>query len=297
MVTMPAACARAPNVMVPPVDKVSVSMDVTFNQTESPALPAVIVKISVPSPPVIVSSRSRFPTITMVSFSVPPSTESFPEPAVIVSLSAAPEITSFPVSPPNVSEPAPPVIVSLPTPPAIMSAPASPLRTSLPEFPLIVSPPEPPVIVSAPEAPSKLSLPAPPVMLNVKPVEARPLVIIKESLTSVMTEPSIVTELTPTVPDVTVIAAITTLTVCAVPVVVPVVPSASYTTICSMSVTLEKSIETVAEPRLLSMRITSVPAFPSSVSSWLNAKSPENTNTSLPAPKATESADCEAASL
>ena len=102
----------------------------------------VIVRLSVPSPPSMVSADVS-PVIVIASL---------PAPALMLSDPVLTVMTSLPAPASTTSSPAPSVIVSLPSPPTMLSLPASPFKVSLPAPPRIVS-------LSAP--PDRLSLPAP----------------------------------------------------------------------------------------------------------------------------------------
>ena len=66
---MPAACAKAPSVT--PAVEVSVSTEVTLVKAAS-SVAALMVMMSVPSPPAMVSSTVRLPAMVNVSAPVPP---------------------------------------------------------------------------------------------------------------------------------------------------------------------------------------------------------------------------------
>ena len=70
---------------------------------------AVTIKMSVPSPPSIVSAVVKLPAMLMVSIPRPPLMESLPAPLVRESLPAPPEMMSLPAPPVMVSKPPPPV--------------------------------------------------------------------------------------------------------------------------------------------------------------------------------------------
>ena len=100
-----------------------------------------------------VTTRSLVVPGRYVSLPAPPTTTSFPDPAVIRSSPSPPSTVSLPSPASIVSSPLPPSIVSLPSPASISSAPSPPA---------IVSSPRPPAIVSSPARPRSVSLPSSP---------------------------------------------------------------------------------------------------------------------------------------
>ena len=94
------------------------SSDVTAAETN---------KLSLPSPPSMVSFLVRFAPNTIVSLPRPPASESLPVPAVRTSSPSPPSTELLPLPDVKLSLPAPPAITSLPTPPEMVSAPAPPV--------------------------------------------------------------------------------------------------------------------------------------------------------------------------
>ena len=94
------------------------SSDVTATETD---------KVSLPSPPSMVSFLVRLAPNTKESLPRPPNSESLPVPAVSTSSPSPPSMELLPLPEFRASLPAPPAITSLPAPPKMVSAPAPPV--------------------------------------------------------------------------------------------------------------------------------------------------------------------------
>ena len=108
--------------LIPPIGSIT-SMLLTPPITVAEEIAAVVVNVSVPAPPSIISVLPRLAAAVIISLPAPPSTLSAPVPRLIVSLPAPASITF---------EPAVAVIISLPAPASNVSALVPRVKISAP---------------------------------------------------------------------------------------------------------------------------------------------------------------------
>ena len=100
------------------------SILLTFERTEGLEIAVVVVNVSTPSPPSIVSVFAILAAVTKISLPAPPEIFSTPVPSVIVSLPAPASITLVPAVPAIISLPAPAVKLSAFVPRFTVSLPS-----------------------------------------------------------------------------------------------------------------------------------------------------------------------------